>query len=251
MQSSFAGCASERFCVLSSLTNAGLRKYVLAQKPDEAILLLCDAATKLHSQTAWLLTDREDDVSNSDTESSSSSDEDTTQVQELVHRVRTYTNCLIDLGIALDNPALEPEHDDGPSLITLEQRSAHDYHTDLIKAKFPDAEYRLLQNLGHTSWDRYQRMQQERDLNAHTLLEPEACTKSQAASSEFQDSGIGTSLPQTVPTYAETIVSFISSISDGNRVNIPPLSAEAKKGLPFECNACGKLIRATNNREWR
>jgi hypothetical protein len=107
----------------------------------------------------------------------------------------------------------------------------------------------LLQCLGRTSWDRYLRMQRERDSNAHIISIQDG--KSCFSKSEFQDSGIGTSLPHGVSTYAETIISFATSISGGKRVDIPPLPPGAKKGMPFECNACGNSIKATNNRDWR
>ena len=200
------------------------------------------------------MTDADDDSSDSESDSSSCGDDSSSdKLHELTRRVSTYANCLIDLGTALDCPALEPEHDDGPSLVTLKQRCAHDYHTDLIRAKFPDADNDLLRSLGQISWDRYQRMQQERESNALALAQPvqTSCHKSLAAGSEFQDSGIGTSLPQVASAYAETVVSFLTSVSEVKRVNIPPLSVEAKSGLPFECAACGKLTRATTNREWR
>jgi hypothetical protein len=213
---------------------------------------LCIAATELYSQTKWLLTDPNDDASDSDSDSGSSSDEAATnKLQELVQSIKTYTNCLIDLGTALNCPALEPEHDDKPGLVRLEQRSGHDYHTDLVTNKFPQAELCLQRSLGKISWDRYLRMQQERYSNAHGPSTSTSGDKSRAADSEFQDSGLGTSLPQLGSAYAPTILSFTTSISGGNGVRIPPLSAEAKKGLPFECNACGNYIRATNNREWR
>jgi hypothetical protein len=107
----------------------------------------------------------------------------------------------------------------------------------------------LLQCLGKTSWDRYLRMQRERDSNAHIISIQDG--KSCFSRSEFQDSGIGKSLPHGASTYAETIISFATSISGGQRVDIPPLPPGAKKGVPFECNACGNSIKATNNRDWR
>ncbi|KAF2629518.1 hypothetical protein BU25DRAFT_268312 [Macroventuria anomochaeta] len=230
----------------------GLRSHVLPRQGDDVIVLLCNTATELYSQTKWLLTDDNDDTSDSGSESSSSSDDGATdKMHELVQRIKTYTNCLIDLGTALDCPALEPEHDEGPSLVTLDQRSPHDFHIDLIRAKFPKAETCLLQSLGQTSWNRYLRMQQERDSNAHALFAPTSGDKLHAAESEFQNSGIGTSLPRVVSSCAETVVSSMASVPEGKRVNVPPLPADAKNGLPFECTACGKHIRATTNREWR
>ncbi|KAH6618468.1 hypothetical protein C7974DRAFT_474316 [Boeremia exigua] len=226
----------------------GLRTHVLSTKYKETAVSICSAASELCSQTEWLLVDHKDDISDSDNESSNSDDDAKNNIRDLVKRVRTYTDSLIDLSTALDCPALEPEPKDRPNLVTLEQRSAQDYHTDLIKCKFPQAEKHLLQSLGRTSWSRYQRMQQEREAS---MLAQSSCSKSQVAGSEFQDSGIGTSLPRDNSTYAETIISFMTSVSEGKRVNIPSLPAEAKEGLPFECTACARRVQITNNRDWR
>jgi hypothetical protein len=170
-------------------------------------------------------------------------------LQELAQSIKVYTDCLTDLSSALVCPALEPEYDNEPSAVALETYSANDYHTELIRAKFPRAEMILLQCLGKTSWDRYLRMQRERDSNAHTISIQDG--KSCFSRSEFQDSGIGASLPHGASSYAETIISFATSISGGKRVDIPPLPPGAKKGVPFECNACGNSVKATNNRDWR
>jgi hypothetical protein len=252
MQNSFTRFVIHHPSNRYALKTTGLRDYVLPRTQDEAIGNLCTAATELCSQTKWLLTDTNDDDSDSDSDFSvSGNDTATNKLQELVQSIKIYTNCLIDLSTALSCPALEPEHDDKPSLVRLEQRSGHDYHTDLVRNKFPQAEVRLQQSLGKISWDRYLRMQQERTSNVHGHPTLTSGDKSRAADSEFQDSGLGTSLPQLASTYAPTILSFMTSISGGKGVRIPPLSVEAKKGIPFECNACGKYIRSTNNREWR
>jgi hypothetical protein len=238
--------------VLVCLITAGVRIHVASLSEDKHIEQLYSAATELHDQTSWLLSDRDEELNGSDIDSSSSSDDGADHtLQDLVHDTKIYVNCLIDLGTALDCPALEPEHDHEPSLITFEQQSAHDYHTDLIKAKFPDAGLPLLQSLGRTSWRRYQRMQQERDDNALTQNVSTLCDKSQAAQSWFQDSGIDISLPPPVSVYAKSAASFTSSVVGSAPNGIPALPAQAKDGQLFECNACGKLIRAFNNRAWR
>lgn len=238
-----------RRCVL---TEAGVKRYVLPRQNDEAVILLCATAVELYSQTRWLLEDVDHNSSDSESELSSSSDDDSTnEMREFVHRIKTYTECLIDLSSALDCPALEAVHNDEPSVVTLMQRQAHDYHTDLIRAKFPKAEAPLLGTLGQTSWNRYQRMQQQRESQTHVQSALPSCKKSQASKSDFKDSRIGTSLPQVASTYAETVISFMTSASEGRRVNVPSLPAEAKNGEPFECTACGRYIQATSSREWR
>lgn len=234
------------------LTFVAVKYHVAPLNNDERVAQLYLAATELHDQTRWLLSGQDEESAESDPDSSSSSDDGIDhKLQDLVQDVKIYTNCLIDLGAALDCPALEPEHDHEPSLITFEERFAHDYHTDLIKAKFPEAKLPLLQSLGRTSWRRYQRMQQERDDNALTQTKSTPCDKSHATKSDFQDSGIGTSLPPPASVYAISVTSFTSSVAGSTPNGIPALPSQAKTGQLFECNACGKLIRATNNRAWR
>jgi hypothetical protein len=201
------------------------------------------------------------DESSSEDESDSDDDHEeeksaSGRADVMAHRVKTYTNCLMGLGTALVCPAPDDVHDDKPSVVEAGPRFAHDYHINLIQAKYPAADTPLLQVLGQISWSRFLRMQHERDNNTATTEEPQemiapGVPKSIGPNSEFQDSGIGTSLAKTQSSYAPSTVSFMTSISGGERVRIPPLPAEGKKGLPFECTACGKLVRATNNREWR
>jgi hypothetical protein len=232
------------------LTNIGLRYHIPSAKHNDAIKGLMTTAAKLNDQIRLLLVDANEDISESESDSESSCDEGVTDnLQELAQTIKVYTDSLTDLSSALACPALEPEYDNEPSAVTPEPRFANDYHTELIRAKFPRAEMILLQCLGRASWDRYLRMQRERDFNAHTISIQDG--KSRFSKSEFQDSGIGTSLPHGASTYAETLLSFATSISGGKRVDIPPLPPGAKKGVPFECNACGNSIKATNNRDWR
>ena len=226
-----------------------MKTHVIPNTNDEGIDRLCSIASELYHQTKWLLTDSKEDSDRSDSDSDpddSSEDEDADILHDMVQSIKTYTTCLVDLGTALICPALEPEIDDRPSRVIAEQRSAHDYHTDLVRAKFPEAELSLLQGLGSISWKRYLRMQRERDTNAHAVHASVSGTKSR---SDFQDSGLGSSIPAS--RYAESTVSFMTSVAGGKRVQIPSLTIEAKKGTPFECNACGMRIRMTNNRDWR
>lgn len=204
-------------------------------------------------------------VSDSDSDGYSSSDSDNPisenkngGLNHFAEDVKMHVQCLSDLSSTLEFPAVDPEPTDEPSVLRIEQRAAHDYHVDLITAKFPKAQISLAECLGKMSWDRYQRMQQEREINARYVAgsapEEEAVAsaqKSRLADSEFKDSGLGTSLLAPPTHYAETVISFMTSIAGGKRVQIPPLPQEAKSGSQFECNACGRHIRATNNREWR
>jgi hypothetical protein len=231
---------------------------------DTVILRLRSDTAQIYSQTKWLIAGPEDSASDSDSDSDDGARVEHPErfgLDQLAEDVKIHIDCLVDLSDALEHPAEDPEqHDIEPSYLNVEQRAAHDYHADLILAKFPKVQIELAECLGRTSWARYQRMQQEREVNAKVVAIPSveelevlgSLTKSRFADSEFQDSGLGTSLPSAPPTrYAETMISYMTSMAGGKRVQIPPLSAEAKSGARFECNACGKHIYAQTNRKWR
>jgi hypothetical protein len=237
----------------------GILTFLLPEAEDEAVRQHYRIASESCTQIKWHLLDSDESASESEIDSDGNNVPAKIGPQRanaMVRRVKTYTNCLMALGNALDSPAPDDAQDEMPSLVEPEQRSAHDYHRDLIKAKYPDADAVLLQTLGQASWARFLRMQNERDDNARQCAELQGPTiavpaKSLVSVSEFQDSGLGTSLPAVLSSYAESTVSFMTSISGGERVRIPPLPAEAKKGHPFDCTACGRSVRASNNREWR
>lgn len=62
-----------------------------------------------------------------------------------------HIQCLKDLSNSLESPAIDPEPTDEPSVLNIQQRTAHDYHVDLITAKFPKAQMELAECLGKTS----------------------------------------------------------------------------------------------------
>ncbi|KAH4043809.1 hypothetical protein HBI24_212160 [Parastagonospora nodorum] len=242
--------------------------YRHADSKDTATMELYIHTAQIYSQTKWLLKQAEEGVSESDSDSDSDSEVNSDSpgseitsggTESLAEDVKIHVQCLFDLSNALEYPAIDPEPTDEPSLLKVEQRAAHDYHKDLIVAKFPKVHMELAECLGKISWDRYQRMQEEREINASNPTgrpaeEEEMAAsgqKSRFAESEFIDSGLGTSLPAPRSRYAETVISFMTSITGGKRIQIPPLPAEARTGAQFECNACGKHIRAATNRDWR
>jgi hypothetical protein len=223
---------------------------------DSGIDGFCTTFAEIYGQAKSLLVGLE--MSNDDSDNDSGSDSDVseedsqeTRANSAIDDLKMYTNCLVDLGTALECPAVDPEHVRETRAVRLEPLEAHDYYTKLIEDKFRGVSPHLAECLGKVNWGRYQRMQREREINAKTPALVDDQAKSHTASSEFQDSGLGTSIPAAHSAYAATVISFMTSMGGGNRVPIPPLSTEAKKGSPFECNACGKLIRATTNRDWR
>lgn len=237
-----------------------MSRVILSHSEDLRLSLLRDTnAQVVYEQTKFILADLEDTASDSGSDADSYEDElDQDNLDSVVDEIKTYTQCLVDLNTALECPAMDPDHGDNESnILRLGERSVHEYYADLIIAKYPKVDLDIAACLGKVSWDRYQRMQQERNsnLNNHTMYSEEQALsmvpKSHLAESAFQDSGLGTSIPAEPSTYAATVISFMSSVSGGKQIQVPPLSTEARDGKAFECNACGKHIKATTNREWR
>jgi hypothetical protein len=236
-------------------------KFVLPSTSDAQLVRRHAVASELYIQTRWLILRADESAGDSEDEDQSEdapSDVEVTcqkaRAKMMVGRIRTYTNCLVAMGTALDCPAPDNEHADKTGPLSGKQRCASDYHADLLKAKYPHADDLLVHQLGQRSWERYERMQRERELNANKEVVSELSNKSHAAVSEFQDSGLGTSLPPPGSCYAPTIVSarsFISSVTGGRGIEIPALSIEARKGAFFDCSACGRSIRAISDHEWR
>ncbi|KAF2708356.1 hypothetical protein K504DRAFT_382015, partial [Pleomassaria siparia CBS 279.74] len=234
-----------------------LSKVILFDSEEARLSLLRDTnAQVFFEQTKWILDESSSD-SGSDSSEDDNDDNDDNRIIDIVSDIKNYTQCLVELNAALEYPATDPYLEDNEtSTRRSKKHHAYDYYTGLLVEKFPSASPDVVTCLGKANWDRYQRMQLERsnNLNAsniRTLYEAVSfVAKSHLDSSEFQDSGLGTSIPAQTSAYAATISSFMSSISDGKHIHVPPLPAEAKNGEPFECCACAKYIQATTNRAW-
>ncbi|KAJ4136362.1 hypothetical protein NW768_003974 [Fusarium equiseti] len=126
----------------------------------------------------------------------------------------------------------------------------HDVYKDKIRTRFPKAEISLVSRLSKASYDRYLRCQRERESQTTAVGDVDfpKFTRSDASSSKFRDSGLGTSIPSSA-SVAETAMSYRAEGKAS--VRIPPLSKEAKEGKPFECISCGKTLSIRNNSAWK
>lgn len=221
---------------------------IRSDKDIKAAILRHTSITVLLEESRYVISGLQEDSDGNESDSDGSEyNHSNDSIQATAEDIKTYIQCLIDLSSSINCPAMDPEyHDQIPTLPALEKRNAHDYYADLISAKFPQASPDLVDRLGKANWSRYQRIQAERILNASAEAQdiPQFGAASVLAGSKFHDSGLGSSS-------AATTVSYISSLTDGNRPRIPPLPEEARKGQPFDCDVCGKKIRVRNNREWK
>lgn len=240
---------------LSEVMYERLINFVIRSDKDiKAAILRHTSIAVLLEESRYVISGLQEDSDGNESDSDDSEyNYPNDSIRATAEDIKTYIQCLVDLSSSINCPAMDPEYRDQiPTLLTLEKRNAHDYYADLISNKFPQASPDLVDRLGKANWSRYQRIQAERIANASA--EAQDISQFEAASvlagSKFHDSGLGSSIPAQT-TYAATILSYISSLTDGNRPQIPPLPEEARKGQPFDCDACGKKIRARNNREWK
>lgn len=221
---------------------------------NEYISSLCTTtATILHNlqshikDTEQTTSDEESDSTDESDTANNESSESSHYLARLIGAVRRCISCLVDLGMVLRNSA-ESSKPSEELNVAQNHRAANDWHGELITRKYPHADALLLRGFGQVSWTRFVRLQQEREVNAdkRTELSLVNATKSLASASDFKDSGLGTSLP-----YAQSTVSFMTSMTSDERLKVPKLPVEGKRGQSFDCTACGRLVKSRNDREWR
>ncbi|KAL8383143.1 hypothetical protein RB595_006753 [Gaeumannomyces hyphopodioides] len=231
----------------------GLRQTIL-----KLLIRLVPLALAGHDTSAPALTkgihllrelqDAAESIQNDDFSDSSSDDLDSDTIGDVIEDLKTDTTCLADLDHLLKDPILELDIEraaPGDRLL--------DWHPDRvyghkIGARFPQADVSLVDWLGKANYVRYLRCQQARETCVDDSTHVAAPAQSETASSKFNDSGLGSSLPSTI-SYAETVMSYGGRGSQS--VKIPPLTAEAKAGVPFSCTACGKAVSITSNSMWK
>lgn len=208
---------------------------------------------KLIEESRYAIADDDNDGSASETsDGGSDTDFDPTRldVKDILEDLDTYTQCLADSSPSLACPAMDyADPEDVPANTIFRSRDVQQYYADIIRERFPEAAADIVDQLGRSNWERYKRVSDERAANLQASQLTVEVFDGVAASC-FQDSGLGSSLP-TQTNYAPSMNSCFSGWADGGRPHIPPLSEEAKRGKPFECDACGKLIRVTNGRDWK
>ncbi|KXH67781.1 hypothetical protein CSAL01_01019 [Colletotrichum salicis] len=182
-----------------------------------------------------------DDESDSDSDSTVSEGH---QLESVLQDIDLSVQCLLDLGPLIkghmeDCEIIEVPHP-GDAVTTFKP---HQTFTNTLSYRYPKAQKDLLDQLATANLDRFLRTHQLRTGNADDAKIAERG----AGSTEFSDSGIGTSI-HIGTSYAATIMSYRQK--DSHFIKIPPLSEAAKQGEPFECLACGGKVRFKENSAW-
>lgn len=179
-----------------------------------------------------------------DSDSSSNYPYDT--IDDIVEDIKTDVECLMDLDPLLQTPIDDLGGDGACPLSMLNSQLTFQFYASRVSAQLPRANISLVNKLSKANWDRFMRLEAER--SSHVRLLPEYdCIETSMAPSKIQDL-----VPETlVPDTTVHAACLSSSTADGGYSRIPPLSEEAKNGILFACDACGKKIRLCGVKSWR
>ena len=173
----------------------------------------------------------------------------------VISDLESYTTCLMDLLPTLESTLQQHEVSTGKENVRIGAQHFHvseaaQHFVFQIRDKFPAADTTLLERLGEANWQRFMRIRRSQ------TIEDEPIQNVFKPVSEFQDSGLGSSLP-TKSAYASSHVShtsFLSSQSTASqgRLRVPPTPPEVALGESFECFLCKQRQGKIKNRiDWK
>ena len=133
-------------------------------------------------------------------------------------------------------------------------------YVSLIREKFKQADYKLVERLGEANWQRHKDI---REMMEKAQLSPEERAKLAEETgiassifhphSDFHDSGVGTSVPAQIQ-YAPSYTSLQSSKIEGEQASprVPREPSEVGAGKPFQCFLCRCIVTGLRNRvDWK
>ncbi|KAK1671438.1 hypothetical protein BDP55DRAFT_752919 [Colletotrichum godetiae] len=210
---------------------------------------LSESATNMVEQLRQLIQEAEDDHPKSES-STGSSEYDDDDIMQITADLETDTQSLMDLDGLFSEPILDAGDNRESIASSLHKWELHEPYKQLISKRFPNADDNLIISLGKANYNRFLRGQKRRNKRVRALLNGSdllhEIRDSDATSSKFQDSGLGSSVPSS---YAETIMSYHGD--KGSSVRLPPLPKSAMNGSSFLCIACGKPTIAQTKSAWK
>ncbi|KAI1409940.1 hypothetical protein F5Y13DRAFT_202569 [Hypoxylon sp. FL1857] len=195
--------------------------------------------------------DRDSDSDGESDADSDASDSEPEELEEIAEDLRTETQCLLDLGPRFEEEPVGPVVTEnpvnpGPSI----SWDPSEHFSERIRKRYPDCDTTVARRLGKVSWNRLLRCQElkARNEQLRSVATGNKVAGTIVASTAFNDSGLGSSVSD--PThYEETIVSYHGPA--GGSIRVPALPDEAKKGAPFPCVACGRMVNISNTSAWK
>lgn len=196
---------------------------------------------------AFSIPSTDSDSEDSDTESVSSGVHELHTIEDIIEDLKTDIQCLVDLGPRYKEPILDR---------TIKEEAAIPHQdttwdpveslTARIRHRYPNVDGAFARVLGQANWERAQRLFAAKEKNAEDAersnVKDESASRAPGTllTSEFYDSGLGTSIPKA-SSYTETVFSYHGT--KGGSIKIPPIPAEGQDGKPFACVICGCTCR--------
>ncbi|KXH33604.1 hypothetical protein CSIM01_11769 [Colletotrichum simmondsii] len=195
-----------------------------------------------------LLQEAEDDIAKSES-STGSSDYDDDDIEQINADLEADTRSLMELDALFSEPILDTGNMRQSLPSSSHKWEPHEPYKHIITNRFPKADDGLITSLGKANYERFLRGQEQRHSSSRALLDPSMLQEIEnldAASSKFNDSGLGSSIPSS---YAETIMSYHGG--EGTSIRLPSLPKLARNGSSFLCIACGLPTVVQTNSAWK
>ena len=214
-----------------------------------------EIATLLETAESLIHETHPSNISRSDQESDSEVEIEASDNKTILDELAALTRNLIELNSALEHAVIDPEYvHEVPAMPNELSLAPHQFYSNCIREKFPQAAEELIEHLGKANLERYRYIQAQKesvDEEDEALVVQETATVHDRGASTFHDSGIGTSLQRS--TCAPSVISSFASTEAGGSFNFkfPPIPEVAKSGEPFECDGCGRQVVMANQRAWR
>ncbi|KAK8032001.1 hypothetical protein PG990_001735 [Apiospora arundinis] len=197
---------------------------------------------KITELIASMIDDRSESSSSTDVSNCSPDN-----IEEITEDLKAETLGLMELDPLIRHPVIETRIERSAPGIDLQIWMPYKPYCDKVENRFPRAPDLLVSRLGRANYTRYLRCQRERDQQS-TDISIHGDAAGTIVASTFHDSGVGSSIAMD-SSDAETVMSYHGGGSQSARV--PPLSQDAKAGMPFKCAACGKLVIFKSNSKWK
>lgn len=229
-----------------------LRKQVLAIFDDLSRLIKKALAIMKGDMVPW---DQDED----DDEPDSLDDElPDTEMEQIAYSVSNCVDCLLQLSVALRNPA---PHDRFAASVPIDTSQYEFFDIQHVQAKFPNVDDILAQKLGNAISRRrdYFKYRESHHLKLAHGLDPQdradgESTIASSIPSHAKNAGFDHTLLATnedaVSDADISQTSFASSLGDTDLLRIPPIPKSAESG-PFECPFCFMIITATDRVSWK
>lgn len=176
----------------------------------------------------------------------SEDDIDPHDLEEAAASLRTDTSCLMDLDGLLQNTPSIAERDRSHQVPSATTWTPEMPYSEMIASRFPKASEELASHLGKTSYMRYVRCLNKRQIQTTKI----DTGLPESRRFEPESLALGSSIYMKSPApYAETVMSYHEG--DSRPTRVPALPEDAENGTPFACVACGQKVVAKSNSVWK